>query len=100
MGVELLRDGKSGHCEVPHWRYNAPAFYHPNSDRPGSINSTGGYFIQEDVRNFENGFFGINNLEAMMMDPAQRKLLEIAFESFESAGATLEALSGANVGMS
>lgn len=32
------------------------------------------------------------------MDPQQRKLLEVAYESFESAGYSLERISGANVG--
>ncbi|PWY76505.1 polyketide synthase [Aspergillus sclerotioniger CBS 115572] len=59
----------------------------------------GGYFLQdEDIRSFENEFFGINNLEAKYMDPQQRKLLEVVFECFESAGLPLEKLSGANVG--
>lgn len=63
-------------------------FYHPNrAERSGSVSMTGGYFIQEDVRAFDNEFFGINNLEATYMDhPQQRKLLEVAFECFESAG--------------
>ena len=83
---------------MPRWRYDPNKFYHPDIDRPGSINSTGGYFIQEDTRQFEPSFFGINNLEAMSMDPQQRKLLEVVFECFESAGASLEQLSGADVG--
>jgi acyl transferase domain-containing protein len=32
------------------------------------------------------------------MDPQQRKLLEVVFETFESAGVTLDQVSGANVG--
>lgn len=47
---------------------------------------------------FENSFFGINNLEAKYMDPQQRKLLEVVYECFESAGASLQELSDANVG--
>ncbi|KAF3915792.1 hypothetical protein ABW21_db0200706 [Orbilia brochopaga] len=58
----------------------------------------GGYFLKEDIRNFENEFFGINNVEATYMDPQQRKLLEVAFECFESAGVTLDALAGSNTG--
>ena len=58
----------------------------------------GGYFLQEDPRNFDPEFFGINPLEATQMDPQQRKLLEVVFEAFESAGAALEDVSGANVG--
>lgn len=62
------------------------------------MNMRGGYFINEDLRNFENDFFGINNLEATFMDPQQRKLLEVVFECLESAGVSLEDVSGANVG--
>ena len=95
---EFLLAGKSGHCDTPQSRFNAEAFYHPDADRPGSINSKGGYFLEEDPRLFDNTFFGINNLEAKYMDPQQRKLLEVVFESFESAGTSLQNLSGSNTG--
>ncbi|KAL8787351.1 MAG: hypothetical protein Q9195_007810 [Heterodermia aff. obscurata] len=74
------------------------AFYDSKADRPGSITTAGGYFLDEDVRAFDNEFFGINNVEATYMDPEQRKLLEVVFECFESAGTTLETVSGSNVG--
>ena len=93
-----MKEGRSGHYEMPKSRFNADSFYHPNADHPGTINATGGYFILEDTRCFENVFFGINNLEAKYMDPQQRQLLEVVYECFESAGATLDNLSGANVG--
>jgi acyl transferase domain-containing protein len=67
-------------------------------DRPGSMGMKGGYFIQDDVRAFENSFFGINNLEATHMDPQQRKLLEVVFQCLESAGVSLEQASGSNTG--
>ena len=62
------------------------------------MNMRGGYFINEDLRNFDNSFFGINNLEATYMDPQQRKLLEVVYECFETAGVTLEDVSDANIG--
>ena len=96
---DLLANGKSGHCKVPSSRYTTEAFHHPDAERPGSINSTGGYFIQEDIRTFENAFFKINNLEATYMDPQQRKLLEVVYESFENAGAPLEKINGSNTGV-
>ncbi|TLS29970.1 hypothetical protein PpBr36_02598 [Pyricularia pennisetigena] len=95
---DLLEAGRSAQGRLPADRYNMDAFYHPNGDRPGSMNTSGGYFIQEDVRGFDNSMFGINHLEAMYMDPQQRKLLEVTFEAFEAAGLSLEAMSGANVG--
>jgi acyl transferase domain-containing protein len=58
----------------------------------------GGYFLQEDPRSFDPDFFGISPVEATYMDPQQRKLLEVVFEAFESAGVSLDDVSGANVG--
>ncbi|KAJ5356106.1 Acyl transferase/acyl hydrolase/lysophospholipase [Penicillium concentricum] len=96
---ELLIKNDTGHCAVPSERYNAAAYYHPDAERPGSINSTGGYFIQEDIRAFENAFFGINNLEATSMDAQQRKLLEVTYEALENAGVPLETIQGTNTGV-
>ena len=95
---DLLAQAQSGHCEVPVSRFNRTGFYHPDNAHPGSINATGGYFLQEDIASFDNSFFGINNLEAQYMDPQQRQLLEVVFECFETAGQRLEALSGAEIG--
>lgn len=94
----MLESKNSGQRRFPPSRLNIDGFYHPDGTRPGSLNTEGGYFIDEDIRGFENSFFGINNLEATYMDPQQRKLLEVVFECFEDAGHTLEQVSGANVG--
>ena len=95
---EFLIGGHSGQGDVPPNRFNVQGFYHPNTDFPGCVNGTGGYFINEDLRLFDNEFFGINSLEAKYMDPQQRKLLEVVFECFESAGLPMEQLSGSNIG--
>ncbi|KAL9116631.1 MAG: hypothetical protein Q9187_006844, partial [Circinaria calcarea] len=95
---DLLTSGRSGQCEIPDSRFNVEGFFHQNADHPGSVNGTGGYFIQDDIRLFENTFFGINNLEAKYMDPQQRQLLEVVFECFESAGATLANISDSATG--
>ena len=96
---DLLEEGRTGQCNIPSSRFNVDAFYHPRGvDRPGSMNTKGGYFLKEDVRAFDNSFFGINNMEATYMDPQQRKLLEVVFECFESAGTPLDEVSGSNTG--
>ena len=95
----MLMQKKSGQCKVPKSRFNVDGFYHPEGDRAGCMNTMGGYFLQEDVRQFENSFFGINNMEATYMDPQQRKLLEVVFECFENSGASLGTVAGANVGV-
>ncbi|KAI1104957.1 reducing type I polyketide synthase 10 [Jackrogersella minutella] len=96
---DLISQGRTGQCQVPKSRFNVDAFYHPNGDRPGSVVTQGGYFLGQDVREFENSFFGINNLEALYMDPQQRKLLETVFECLENAGVPMEKASGSNTGV-
>jgi acyl transferase domain-containing protein len=63
------------------------------------LNCDGGYFIPEDLRKFENNFFGINNVEATYMDPQQRKVLEVVYECLENAGVPMETISGTNTGV-
>ena len=96
---EMLVQERSGQCKVPKERFNVDGFYHPEGDRAGVMSTMGGYFLQEDVRQFENTFFGVNNMEATYMDPQQRKLLEVVYECFESSGTSLEDVAGSNVGV-
>ncbi|KAI0803350.1 polyketide synthase-like protein [Xylaria sp. FL0064] len=96
---DFLVSQRSAQDTVPPERFNIAGFHSPNVGRPGAMIATGGYFIDEDVRLFDNQFFGINNLEATYMDPLQRKLLEVVFECFENAGYSLEQMSGSNTGV-
>ncbi|RYP13625.1 hypothetical protein DL767_010635 [Monosporascus sp. MG133] len=75
------------------------AFHSSDGSRTGVMDANGGYFIQDDVREFDNSFFGINNIEASSMDPQQRKLLEVVFECLEDAGTPMERISGTNTGV-
>lgn len=96
---DLIYRGNSAQGEVPESRFNINGFYHPQGmDRPGSMAMKGGYFLHDDVRDFENTFFDINNLEALYMDPQQRKLLEVVFQCLENAGIPLDRASGSNTG--
>ncbi|KAJ5101225.1 polyketide synthase [Penicillium angulare] len=82
---------------VPSSRFNNDA-YMGGQDEPATSVGGGGYFLKDDIRQFDNQFFGINNRETADMDPQQRNLLEVVFECFESAGYSLSKLSGAQVG--
>ncbi len=79
---------------------NMDSWYHPNGQKPGSMSTKGGYFLSksDSFREFDPSFFSINPLEATSMDPQQRKLLEVVYESFESAGLSLPDISGSNTG--
>lgn len=95
----FLIQKKSAQGPVPPERFNMKAFYHPDGSRAGVMNADGGYFLNEDVRLFENEFFGINAMEATYMDPQQRKLLEVVYECFEGVGLSMDDVSGANIGV-
>ncbi|KAI0828782.1 polyketide synthase-like protein [Hypoxylon sp. FL0890] len=96
---KFLVNTKSAQGRVPTQRFNVNGFYHRDDNRAGTMSADGGYFLSEDVRQFDNSFFGINNLEATYMDPHQRKLLEVAYECFESAGLSMDDISGTKTGV-
>lgn len=96
---EYLQGKKDSYSDFPSQRVNLESWYHPETNRPGSFYTRGGCFLKEDPRQFDPTLFGINPQEATSLDPAQRKLLEVVYETFESAGASLESLSGSKTGV-
>ncbi|PLB52456.1 putative hybrid NRPS/PKS enzyme [Aspergillus steynii IBT 23096] len=92
---ELLHSPRDLSKEIPSdSRFNPDGFYHPNGERHGSSNVTKSYFIEEDPRLFDAGFFSIAPREAEAIDPQQRLLLETVYEAMENAGLTLQGLKG------
>ncbi|KAI1752350.1 polyketide synthase [Xylaria castorea] len=96
---DFLMQSRSAKGPVPEVRFNVKGFHHPDGNRAGVMAADGGYFLQHDVRQFEAEFFELNNLEAMYMDPQQRQLLEVTYECLESAGLSLDQVSGTNTGV-
>ncbi|KAK7569271.1 hypothetical protein JOL62DRAFT_495686 [Phyllosticta paracitricarpa] len=80
--------------KMPEDRFNVDNFYHVDGANKGTTNSKWGYFLQQDIGNFDPGFFGISGAEAEAMDPQQRLLLEVVYEALEDAGITLDEISG------
>ncbi|KAJ5382959.1 hypothetical protein N7517_000870 [Penicillium concentricum] len=93
---QMLCDGRTGHGRVPTSRYEASGWHHPSHERKGAINHDSGFFLQEDPSRFDAPFFSITAKEAEGMDPAQRLLLEVAYETFENSGIPIDTLPGSN----
>lgn len=92
----LISQGKSAWSDVPADRFNWKSFLHPSPDVVGTINSRGGHFIDQDIRTFDAGFFGIPPAEANAMDPQHRLQLETTYEALENAGIPIEAIRGSS----
>ncbi|KAH6672349.1 putative lovastatin nonaketide synthase [Halenospora varia] len=80
--------------KIPKDRFNVDAFYHPEGTNKGTTNARYGYFLDDDVSEFDPEFFQISGKEAEAMDPQQRLLLEVVYEALENAGITLDEISG------
>ncbi|KAJ5389119.1 uncharacterized protein N7496_000187 [Penicillium cataractarum] len=93
---QMLCDGRTGHGKIPPSRYESSAWHHPSHDRKGAINHDSGFFLKEDPACFDAPFFSITAKEAAGMDPAQRLLLEVAYETFENGGIPIDTLPGSN----
>ncbi|KFU75339.1 hypothetical protein BB31_42015 [Amycolatopsis lurida NRRL 2430] len=58
-----------------------------------------GGFVTTPIDSFDAGFFGMPPREAAALDPQQRMLLEVSWESLENAGIPPSSMVAANVGV-
>jgi acyl transferase domain-containing protein/acyl carrier protein len=94
----MLCDGVDATRQVPSDRWDAEAYYHPDPQAPGTINTRRGAFLDR-VDLFDPLFFGISPREASEMDPQQRLMLELAWEALEDAGIPPRSLAGTRTGV-
>ncbi|KAH8647306.1 hypothetical protein BX600DRAFT_518575 [Xylariales sp. PMI_506] len=94
---DLLSNPTDLSREVPENRFNAKAFYHPDGEYHGTTNSIKAYWLEQDHRVFDAGFFSIAPKEAEAIDPQQRLLLEVVYEAMESSGYTMPQCAGKDI---
>lgn len=71
--------------EIPADRFDLEYFYDERPATPGRVMTRWGGFL-DDLDQFDAEFFGISPREAERLDPAQRLILECAWEALEDAG--------------
>ncbi|CAM2843916.1 polyketide synthase, type I [Legionella steigerwaltii] len=94
---ELLCQGHNVISPIPDERWELLKGTREPEQRDANLPYWGGYLQR--IEAFDAYFFGISPREAMRMDPQQRILLEVAYESLEDAGLTVETLAGSNMGV-
>ncbi len=95
---EALLRGDDLVTEIPPDRWDADEYYDAQPGVPGrSVCKWGGFL--DDVAGFDCEFFGINEREAIAIDPQHRLLLETSWEAMEHAGLTREAIADSLTGV-
>ena len=92
----LLRPHDLLRTVPPERRWKAEAFFHDEAEHHGTSNVQSAYFLDEDPADLDNNFFNIQPAEAEAIDPQQRMLLEVVFESLVDGGHSVEALRGSD----
>src|SRR5262249_42766770 len=96
---DLLVRGADAITNIPPDRWNGEQFFDPSPEAPAKTSVRQGGFIRQRLEDFDAQFFGISPREAAFIDPQQRLLLEVAWETFEDAGMSAEALSNTHTGV-
>jgi acyl transferase domain-containing protein len=95
----LLHKGVNAVKEVPKDRWNIDAYYDPDIDAPGKMNTRWGGFLETPIDTFDAYFFGISPTELLTLDPQQRLLLEVAWEALENANLPPSKTAGSSTGV-
>ena len=89
-GADLIREIPADHFDYKPW-------YDPTPGAPDKLYCTAGSFI-DDVDKFDAAFFNVTPVEAEVMDPQMRHLLQVLVHTAEDAGKG-RSIRGSNTGM-
>lgn len=89
----VINGGAAAVSEVPPDRWDLDELYDPTGTQSGKMFTKWGGFV-DNIDQFDPQFFGIAPREAARMDPQQRMLLEVAWETMENSGIPADQLAG------
>jgi acyl transferase domain-containing protein len=94
----LLVNGGDAITDVPLDRWDWRQYFDRNPDARGAMYSARGGFLN-DITSFDAEFFGIAPREAVMLDPQQRLLHEVAWHALEDAAIAPDSLRDSRTGI-
>ena len=95
---ELLSSGRDVLRDIPNERWDVDAHYDPEMTVPGKMYVRQGYYL-DDIDQFDPQFFGLSPREAESLDPQQRLVMEVSWETLENAGIAPSKLQGGKTGV-
>ncbi|WP_410604685.1 SDR family NAD(P)-dependent oxidoreductase [Amycolatopsis sp. lyj-90] len=96
---ELIASGVDAIGDIPADRWRTSDFFDADHSTPGRMFVRQGGFVDTPIDRFDAGFFEMPPREAAALDPQQRMLLEVTWESLENAGIPPSSTAGTNVGV-
>jgi len=61
---KMIEEKREAWSTIPADRWNNEAFYHPDANRTGTVNVSGGHFMKQDLSKFDAPFFSMTRAEA------------------------------------
>lgn len=89
---QLLKEGHYAGVDIPASRWSIDEYYDPTPGTEGKMYVKQACFLQQAIEDFDPGFFALSALEAQQLDPRQRLLLEVTWETLENAGLAADKL--------
>lgn len=92
---QALIEGRDLVTQIDPERWASERLQHSKPSEPGRSKTFAAGVLSR-IDEFDAGFFGISPREAAWLDPQQRMLLELAWESMENAGLVPSAIAGSD----
>ncbi|MES2733190.1 MAG: SDR family oxidoreductase [Bacteroidota bacterium] len=95
---ELLKNGQDSVSEIPKERWNIEDYYDSDAAAARKTNQRHAAMLK-DIHHFDPFFFNISPTEATEMNPSQKLMLELAWETFENSSIPFQQIQGEKVGV-